>query len=206
MAIGAAIGGFLSSAGGAAALGVGGALLSSRASRSAADTQAASAQAAIDERQRSEAASTARLAPFTRLGTETINPLLELAGTGDPSFERREGFEDIQQSAAAGGKLRTGGTLRDLSEFSRGLDERFRSNRFAELLSLVNVGQASAAGQANIGTQTSRDVSNLLVGQGDVRAAGRVGSANAFATGINQLGSFLGTLKRPNVSRVGVPA
>ncbi len=196
MAIGAAIGGFLSSAGGAAALGVGGALLSARGARSAADTQAEAAQAAIDERQRSEAAATERLAPFTRLGTETINPLLELVGTGDPTFERREGFEDIQQSAAAGGKLRSGGTLRDLTEFSRGLSERFRSSRFNELLSLATLGQSSAAGQAATGTQASRDVSNLLVGQGDVRAAGRVGSANAFATGINELGSFLATLKK----------
>jgi hypothetical protein len=189
---------------GAAVASIGGSLLSSRASSRAADTQAASADAAIAETRRSEEAATARLSPFTRAGTEVLNPLLELAGTADPTFERTQGFEDIQQSAAAGGKLRSGGTLRDLTEFNAGVNERFRGNRFNELLQIANLGQSSAAGQANVGIGAGRDVSSLITGRGDVTAAGQVGSANAISTGINELGSFLGTLKKPIATQPGV--
>ncbi len=198
MAIGAAIGGFLTSAGGAAALGVAGAAIGARGATRAAETQAASADAALAEQRRSEEAATARLAPFRTTGAQALNPLLEAAlDPGDTSFERSQGFEDIQQSAAAGGKLRSGETLGALTEFSAGLNERFRNSRFNRLLQLANLGQTSAAGQANIGVRTGENISSLLVGQGDVRAAGQVGRANAIGTGLNELGSFLGTLRRP---------
>ena len=168
--------------------GVAGSAIAASGARGAARTQAESADAAIAEQRRSEEAAATRLEPFTQAGAAGINPLLALAGTGDPTFERRQGFEDIQQSAAAGGRLRTGGTLRDLTEFSRGLDERFRSQRFNELLQLVNLGQASAAGQANIGIRTGENISSLITGRGDVLTAGRVGEANALATGLNRRG------------------
>ncbi len=183
---------------GAAIAGIVGTVVGARGATSAADTQAEATDRALAAQGRSEEAATARLAPFTQAGTGVLNQLSEFVSQGpETDFERAEGFEDIAQSAAAGKKLRSGETLKALTEFNVGVNQRFRNQRFNELLSLANLGQASAAGQANIGVRTGENISSLLVGQGDVRAAGQVGRASAIGTGLNELGSFLGTLRRP---------
>lgn len=189
---------------GAAVAGLVGTVVGARGATRAADTQAASADAALAEQRRTEEEAQARLSPFQQAGAGVLNQLSEFVSQGpETDFERTQGFEDIQRSAAAGGKLKSGETLKDLTEFSAGVNQRFRSQRFNELFSLANLGQVSAAGQANVGVRTGENISSLLVGQGDVRAAGQVGRASAIGTGINELGSFLGTLKKPTPVPIG---
>ena len=112
----------------------------------------------------------------------------------ETDFERTQGFEDIQQSAAASGKLNAGGTLGALTEFSAGVNERFRGNRFNELLSLANLGQASAAGQANITVRTGENISSTEIGKGNALAAGRIGSASTTRGSIFDLARIAGGL------------
>ena len=197
MAIAAAVGGFLTSAGGVAlATSVGGALLSSRSAGRAAGAQVTASERAIAEQRRASEQARGDLSPFRLAGEGILNQLGEFVSQGpETDFERTQGFEDIQQSVAARGKLVSGETLGALTEFNVGVNQRFRSQRFNELLQLANLGQVSAAGSANIGIRTGENVSNLLVGIGDARAAGIVGQSSAIGTGINELGSFLGTLK-----------
>lgn len=177
---------------------IGGALLGSSASRRASDKQSESVDKGIEETRLAREEAFGALSPFRRAGEEVLDPLLDFVKTGPESeFERTQGFEAIQKSAAAGGKLESGGTLKALTEFNAGINQKFRTQRFNELLSLANLGQVSAAGAANVGVSSGRDITNLLTGQGNVEAAGIVGSTNALTTGINELGSFLGTLRQP---------
>lgn len=181
--------------------GVAGSALAAKGARSAARTQSESADAAIVEQRRASEQARSDLQPFRQAGEEALDPLLQFVQQGpETEFERTQGFEAIQKSAAAGGTLSSGETLKALTEFNTGLNQRFRTQRFNELFNIANLGQSAAAGQANIGIAQGENVSSLLVGQGNVRAAGQAGAASAIGGGLEQAGSFLGTLaaKRQN--------
>lgn len=177
--------------------GVASTFLGRSAAKRAARTQAESAEAGITETRAAREQAFGALAPFRAAGEAALDPLQRFVTEGpETEFERTQGFEAIQKSAAAGRKLQSGQTLKALTEFSAGVDQRFRNQRFNELFQLATLGQQSATGAAGIGIRSGERVSDLLVGQGDVRAAGTVGAANALQTGITQFGSFLGSLKR----------
>ena len=149
------------------------------AERDAARAQREAGDTAIGEQRRVGEEAQGLLSPFRQAGTGILNQLSEFVSQGpETAFERAEGFEDIQQSAAARGKLVSGETLGALTEFNVGVNQRFRSQRFNELLSLANLGQSSAAGQANIGVRIGENISSLEVGKGNVTAAGIVGAAS----------------------------
>ena len=119
---------------------------------------------------------------------EQINPLV--------SFLRKEGFEDIQESAAARGRLGAGGTLKDLTEFNTQLTStivpQLQQQRFNQLFNTLCLGANAATGQGTAGIQTAGNISNLLGNQGQARAAGITGQANAITGGINALGGLVG--------------
>ena len=180
-----------------AVAGIGGALIGRSAAKKAAKQQARAAEAGITEQRAAREQAFGALAPFREAGAAALDPLQRFVTEGpETEFERTQGFEAIQKSAAAGGKLQSGQTLKALTEFSAGVNQRFRNQRFNELFQLANLGQTSATGAANIGIRSGEGVSGLLVGKGDVQAAGTVGAASAVATGISEFGSFLGSLKR----------
>jgi hypothetical protein len=173
------------------------------AERDAARLQAQASDNAIREQRLARDQARGDLQPFTQAGSSALNPLLELINTPQSDFERSQGFEAIQKSAAAGGNLNSGGTLKDLTEFNAGVNERFRGNRFNELFSLANLGQNSAAGQANASILSGQGIADTTVGRGDALAAGRIGSANRIGSTLSGIGSFLGTLK-PVRQRLGI--
>ncbi len=102
-----------------------------------------------------------------------------LAGP-ESDLERTRGFEDIQRSAAAGGKLRSGGTLESLTRFNNDLNARNRGQRFNELFNLATLGSNAAGGQATSTLNTAQNNSNLITGIGNAQAAGVIGSANTI--------------------------
>ncbi len=56
-----------------------------------------------------------------------------------------------------------------------GVQQGSDASRFGRLFSLANMGQSSAAGQANVTTNAGSDVAGLQVGQGNALAAGLIG-------------------------------
>ncbi len=175
---------------------IGGAVSSSGA-RSAANSQARSTDAAIRDQQQARAEVRQDLAPFRQLGVDTVGTLSEFVANGpNVDFERSEGFRDIQNSAAAGGKLQSGGTLRALTEFNSGLNARNRSQRFNELFNLTTLGANAAAGQSTATQNFANNISDLRVGRGDAIAAGRVGQANAIGGAISDLSRVIGGLQK----------
>ena len=88
---------------------------------------------------------------------QQINPLV--------GFLRQEGFEDIQESAAARGRLGAGGTLKDLTQFNTQLTStiipQLQEQRFNQLFNVLGLGQSSAVGQGTAALQTAGNIGNL---------------------------------------------
>ncbi len=97
---------------------------------------------------------------------EEVNPLV--------SFLRDQGFEDIQESAAASGTLRSGGTLQDLSRFNTNLAAtvvpQLQQQRFNQLFNLLGLGQNAAVGQGTASLNTATNIGSLLQDRGNNQA------------------------------------
>lgn len=137
--------------------------------------------------------------PFQRPTADTMNM--------DPGYQFRmgEGAKAIERGAASRGNLLTGGTAKALTRYgqdfasneydkiynralgeyglARDVFETGQANRYGRLFNLANLGQGAASSYAN-------SMGNLMTGQGDVQAAGRVGSANAWSNMAGDLGNI----------------
>lgn len=137
------------------------------------------------------------LAPFRDFGANQINALTNLfspQGQADylnanPLFQAS--LDSINNATlnnqAARGKLGSGGTLKALQGNFNATALPFLNNQQNALFNAVNVGQSSAAGQANTALNTGANISNLFGQQGDVRAAGIVGAQGAKQGAFNNL-------------------
>lgn len=189
-----------------------GASKASKAAKSAADTQAQSIDKATQVQRETAQQARADLQPFRQAGMDQIQPLQDLISqqqtlATDPnaqvSFVKDNPFfnllaEDSQrrifQNQAARGKVGSGETAEALQNSLLLLGQDFINNQLnqqqqsiSNRAGILNLGQSSAAGQANVTLGTGTNVSNLATQRGDVVAAGKVGSANAVTGGINNL-------------------
>lgn len=172
---------------GSAALTAGGSFLSSQASKKAGKVQAAAAQRAEE-----------RFAPFANVGQGAVTTLGQLFGIGpdgqqtgsadfsnffqspDYEFARGEGLKALEFSNAAKGQLNSGNNMRDLVQFGQGLATQNFGNYFNRLLQLSQLGSNAAAGQAE-----------QIGNQGQAKASGIIGSANAINQGLSGFGNNL---------------
>ena len=119
---------------------------------------------------------------------EQINPLVD--------FFRQEGFEDIQESAAARGRLGAGGTLKDLSRFNTQLAgtlvPQLQNQRFNQLFNLLGLGANAATGQGTAALQTGANVSNLLGNIGGAQAQNQLNQGQIASGLTNQLAGVFG--------------
>lgn len=178
---------------------------SSKAASKAADAQVESSQAAVDEQRRQFDAAVQALSPYTSVGKQALvaqKQLLGLSGAAQqkyaiqniensPYFQSvaKQGENAILQNSSATGGLRGGNVQGALAQFRPQLLNQLVQQQYQNLGGLTQVGQASAAGQANAGLQTGSNVSNLLNQQGQAQAGGIIGQANAT----NQLvGNLIG--------------
>jgi hypothetical protein len=171
---------------------IGGSLISANAAQRAAKTQArAAGQARTD------------LLPFMLPGQGATGALASLYGidpaTGafDPNaafnpasleafrrspdyqFALTEGLRGLENSAAARGMLRSGNTLRGITNYATGLASQTFGNYTGALRQLAQLGAGAAGGAGN-----------AAMAQGAATASGIVGSANAIAGGMGSLGNY----------------
>ena len=109
---------------------------------------------------------------------------------------RNQGFEDIQESAAAQGRLGAGGTLKDLTEFNTNLSAtivpQLQQQRFNQLFNLLGLGANVTTGQGTAGLQTAGNIGNLQQQGAAARNAGNIGATNAITGGIGNLAGIFG--------------
>lgn len=169
---------------------VGGALLTSDASKSAANTQANAANNATAVEQAQYQQTRTDLAPYMGQGTMALSDINKLMA--NPSsvaqlpgyqFQLQQGTDAIQNSAAANGL--TGNTLKALSDYGQGTASSYYNNYWNQLMQMANLGQTSAAGVGNIGASTANSIGQNTIGAGNAIAAGQVGSASAINSGIS---------------------
>lgn len=119
---------------------------------------------------------------------ERINPLV--------SFLRDEGFNDIQESAAAQSGLSSGGTLKDLTRFNTQLAStvvpQLQQQRFNQLFSVLGLGSNAATGQGNAALSTASNVGNLQVGAANATAQGQIAQGQAVQQGVSDLAGAFG--------------
>lgn len=170
----------------------------SKAAKSAANTQAASADTGIAVQERADLRARQDLQPFRDAGANALGDLnsLLLNPEAQNDFVANNPFfkslaDDSQRrifgNAASRGKLGSGGTASALQDRLLQLGTGLVDNQTNKLFNLSSLGSNAAARQATNTLGTANGVSNLFTQQGNALAAGQVGSANAKADGLNNL-------------------
>jgi hypothetical protein len=187
---------------------LGDALTTGDAEEEAAEAQQRGLEAGISEQRAARESFEQRTDPFRQVGLAAGAPLLQQLGISIPqgigsgtvpkssggmqqleeinplvSFLRDEGFRDIQESAAARGTLRSGGTLEDLTRFNTNLAAtvapQLQQQRFNQLFNVLGLGANTAAGQGTAALQTGANIANLQSGIGQAQAQGILGQEAA---------------------------
>ncbi len=189
----------------AAAITVVGGAIQGNAAENAANRQAAGNQSAIDEQRAAREAYFERTQPFVDIGLsagEQLQRLLDDPTQGidqiNPvvSILRDQGFEQIQESAAAGGRLGAGGTLKDLTQYNTDLTTtvipQLQNQRFNQLFNVLGLGQNAAVGQGTAALQTANQISGYQRDTGRARAEGEINRANAYTNTLSNLSQLWG--------------
>jgi hypothetical protein len=143
------------------------------------------------------------LAPFLQSGQNRIGQASELFGpqgfqsiSQDPSF--LAGANRVKQNTlaqqAARGRTGAGETPFALSGQLSNFGQDFQSRQRGDLLSSLQLGQASAAQQAAGGLQSGQRASDLLTQIGNSQAAGGIGAAQSLGQGAQNTGSLISTI------------
>jgi hypothetical protein len=173
------------------ALAIGGsALLGASASKSAANTQAASADRSIDLQREMFNKQLELQQPFQEAGVNALNRMRsgDVMGMMDPSYQFRlgEGMKALERSAAARGGLISGGALKAAQRYGQEFASNEFGNAYNRLASMAGLGQTATGAQSTAAGQFGANAGNLMTGAGAARASGYVGGANALTSGLGQ--------------------
>lgn len=190
----------------AAAGAIGGALIASSATGSAADTQADSTNRSTDETRRQYDLTRADYAPYREAGTKALGqlqteidtPTTASDVTSDPGYQfgLSQGQLGLDRKAAAAGGRVSGAALKAASEYATnyattGYNAAYqrRQDRLNRLASLANIGQTATSGSAAAGSAASNSISNALSAQGNASASAQLAQGNIWGNAANQLGA-----------------
>ena len=173
------------------ALAIGGsALLGASASKSAASTQAASADRATELQERMFNKQLELQQPFQEAGVNALNRMQsgDVMGMMDPSYKFRlgEGMKALERSAAARGGLISGGALKAAQRYGQEFASNEFGNAYNRLASMAGIGQTATGAMSGAAGQFGSNAGNLMTGAGAARASGYVGGANALTSGLGQ--------------------
>lgn len=170
--------------------GITGAKQAGEAAERAGQTQAAAAQAGIEEQRRQFDKLVELMVPYVTAGTGAMGAQQALIGLGgqeaqqaaisgieqSPLFQSlvRQGEESLLQRASATGGLRGGNIQAALAQFRPQMLQQAIEQQYSRLGGLSTLGQASAAGQAAQGMASASNIGNLLANQGQAIAGGQM--------------------------------
>lgn len=114
-----------------------------------------------------------------------------------PSYEFRmnSGLDALNSSAAARGSLNSGATLKALEDYRNNLSASEYDSYISRLGSMASSGQAAAGNAANASANYASGAGQAYGNMGNAQAAGYIGQANAWNTGI---GNAIGTWNYQN--------
>lgn len=188
----AVIGGVVAAAGA-----VGAAAISSNASKNAAKSQANASAAANQEQQREYDQTRADYAPYREAGTNALTHLNGLMAdpsqaTKDPSyaFGMSQGTQAIDRSAASGGSLYSGATLKALERYGQDYAGTKLNEQYNRYANIAGLGQVATSGTTAAGTNAANQIGNNLTSLGNAQAANSLNQGNIWSNAANQLSSY----------------
>lgn len=129
---------------------------------------------------------------FTDPAKARKNALSQFFTSPGYQFRREQGLDAMQNSAAARGTLSSGNTLKALQSYGDGLASQEFDSYANRLASLAGVGQTATQNVGALGANAARGSGAALQNAGAARASGYAGQANAWGSGLNQLGQLGG--------------
>jgi hypothetical protein len=191
-----------------AAATVASAAIGSSASRSAARSQERAADRSSEAQERMFERQVALQEPFRQAGVNALPELVEASRytpfgmeqfQQDPGygFRMREGLRALENTAAARGGLLSGNQMRGITRFGQELGSqeftnafnRYQAERAARLnplQSLAGMGQTTATNVAGQAGQLGQNIGANIIGAGNARASGYMGTANAISNALGQ--------------------
>lgn len=178
--------------------------MQARAAKSAASTEAAQQQKALDLQQRMYEEGVARQQPFLQTGTEAFNRLAALQRGGpesaqqflqmDPGYQFRlsEGMKALDRQAAARGGLISGGALKAAQRYGQDLGSQEFGAAYNRLASMANVGPQAAGVMSNLGQQYATGAGNIYGAMGQSAGQAGIARGSAYGTTLNRLGDIAG--------------
>lgn len=165
-----------------------------------------------------------RLADLTGVSNNTgatgfgslTKPFTAADFVADPGyqFSLDQGQKALERSSAAKGGLLSGAALKGAQTFGQGtaaqeygdVFNRYQtqqSNIYSRLAGLSGSGQQSAGNLGAAGATATQNANEDLLGSANAQAAGKVGAANAYTTGLQSIGSSLGGMMTPSAGGAG---
>jgi len=192
-----------------------GSLIGADAAQNAANTQAQSAQNALDFQKQQFNTIQEQGAPYRAAGVTALNDITgmkpyltqqftpaDFAAGIDPgyAFRQQQGQEATNRMANTAGGLIGGNALQGLQNYSQGLASqeygnafnRFqtqRTNIYNTLAGIAGIGQNAYNTSANASSNAANTVGNTIQNLGAAQAGGQVGVANALSGGIQNAGN-----------------
>jgi len=105
-------------------------------------------------------------------------------------FERDQGLESVNRSAAARGGALSGRALMESQQYGQGLASQRAGDYMNRLASLAGAGQTATSGVNTLGYNTGQGIANNLNSAGNARASGYINQANAYGNMFNNLGQM----------------
>jgi hypothetical protein len=192
-----------------------GAVAGSKGSKKAAKASAAGHQASAAEQRAALGQVGGYQRPYLDAGTGAINALMQVNSGNYSGFEnspdyiyaRDQALRGVERSAAARGGLYSGNTGLELARHAGGIASQNIGNYRNALFNTIGIGQGAANVMTGATLDNAAGVGRDLVGAGDARASGIVGSTNALTGGIEDLAGLAGDrygnslLKKPKAPK-----
>jgi hypothetical protein len=164
---------------------VGAGLFGASQQRSAARAQERASEAAIAEQRRQYDQSRSDQMPFMQFGQSQLGGLQALANGDYSGFENSPDYKYAREqmiygqdhSAAARGRLQSGGYAMDLAKGLNGLASQNLGNYRGSLQWGANLGQNAAAGVGQLGANAANQIGNQYQNRGDAQASAYGGNA-----------------------------
>lgn len=131
--------------------------------------------------------------------TQTFNPSSITSSPGY-QFAQSQGLQQVLNADTPAVGALSGAALKDLTNYSTGTAAQYyndyfnqfqsqQNNIFSRLSGLAGLGQNAASNVGTAGTSLGTGTAQALAGAGASQAAGTVGSANAYASGLSNVGN-----------------
>ena len=175
-------------------------LASAWSANKAADAQKSATKKTIAEQARQFDLSRADQMPWLNAGSSALTQQQALLKgdfsqfyqSPDYQFALDQGMKGLDRSAAARGKLYSGGYGQDLTKYAQGMATQNYNNYYDKLAGLSRTGQSTATNLGQLGQNYANAFGNAQQANANARASAYQTYGDAAKQGMSQIGGWLG--------------